>query len=413
MSYIPKNNLVKTGLVPDLDMSNYSQERLTEYIEELKTGSTGRTYPFTSNSGTNYSSVGHVYSPTQNRIYMVPNNASATWYYIDCNTGQVVSYAHGLTILGSYRGGVFSPTENRIYLIPHGISNEAAWHYIDCSDYNETNVIEYTHGYGLNGITAFGYLSGVYSPLENRIYLIPYGISNEATWHYIDCSGVTDSNLIVAYIHGFSATLTINGFFGGCYSPTENIIYLTPSGVSDEPNWYYIDCSGVTDDNLIKSYPHSLSTPPVNDAYGHAVYSPTNNRIYLIPMGQSVEFKWHYINCNNRTVVEYDNTRTDLTAYAGNAGIHAFEGGVYSPIDNRIYIATVFSALFPLFKYIECDTNAIVDYYSGNIDVRGGIFSPTENKIYFSAVTGVFGLSLLADHHSSRVLMANGMFNKL
>ena len=193
MSYIPKNNLVRTGLVPDLDMSNYSQEKLNEYIQQIRT------------------SASNVISDV------------------------VVAYTHGFgTALpnNAYLGGVYSPTQNRIYMIPNGISDVADWHYIDCSN---GNVVAYTHGFG-TALPSSVYFSGVYSPTQNRIYMIPYGISNQANWHYIDC----DNGNVVAYTHGFGTTLSFTAYLGGVYSPTQNRIYMIPNSISDVADWHYI-----------------------------------------------------------------------------------------------------------------------------------------------------------------------------
>ena len=89
-------------------------------------------------------------------------------------------FAHGVTaVLGAYLSGVYSPTQNRIYLVPGGQANQTNWHYIDC---NTGIVVTYAHG-----ITAVScaYLSGVYSPTQNRIYLVPYGQANQTNWHYL------------------------------------------------------------------------------------------------------------------------------------------------------------------------------------------------------------------------------------
>jgi hypothetical protein len=419
MSYIPKNNLVKTGLVPDLDMSNYSQERLTEYIEELKTGSTGRIYPFVlpkvSTNTTLFAYFGGVYAPSQNRIYIVPRVKSSEneWFYVDCNTGKIVGYTYTVvaSILVQYNGGVYSPTENRIYLVPNQFANiESKWHYIDCSNDNEENVVEYTHG---ATVTDYAYNGGVYSPTENRIYFIPAFISGSGTWHYVDCN----TGAIVGYNHAFGATLSENVFKGGCYSPTENKIYLIPHAESDETKWHYIDCSGVTDVNLIVEYSHSLGTLPVNNAYEGGVYSPTQNRIYMVPLGQADQDNWHYIDCNDGSINEYPNT-SGITSDS----LENYSYGIYSPVDNNIYFCPNNSYNVSVWHYINCDDGTIGSYTHGintaNItNGTGGVFSPTENKIYFISnslfVPNFYGLYLLADRHPSQVLMANGMFNKL
>jgi len=40
-------------------------------------------------------------------------------------------FAHGITaVANAYRGGVYSPTQNRIYLVPYAQAPETNWHYI-------------------------------------------------------------------------------------------------------------------------------------------------------------------------------------------------------------------------------------------------------------------------------------------
>ena len=86
----------------------------------------------------NYAYSGGVYSPTQNRIYLVPFGQASqdTWHYVDCDTGDIVGYSHGVTAVDyAYAGGVYSPTQNRIYLVPFGQATQDTWHYLDnCID---------------------------------------------------------------------------------------------------------------------------------------------------------------------------------------------------------------------------------------------------------------------------------------
>ena len=102
------------------------------------------------------------------------------WHYINCANGEVVAYAHGATaVANAYNGGVYSPTQNRIYLVPYAQANQTNWHYINCAN---GEVVAYAHG-----VTAVanGYYGGVYSPTQNRIYLVPYAQANQTNWHYI------------------------------------------------------------------------------------------------------------------------------------------------------------------------------------------------------------------------------------
>ena len=106
--------------------------------------------------------------------------AQTNWHFIDCATGSVVAYAHGVTaVSGAYAGGVYSPTQNRIYLVPSTQAAQTNWHYIDC---NTGSVVAYAHG-----VTAVvgAYAGGVYSPTQNRIYLVPSTQAAQTKWHFI------------------------------------------------------------------------------------------------------------------------------------------------------------------------------------------------------------------------------------
>lgn len=51
-------------------------------------------------------------------------------------------------------------------------------------------------------------------------------------------------------------------------------------------------------------------------AYAGAVYSPYQNRIYLVPHGQATSCHWHYIDCSSGEVVSYEHGASDLTCHA-------------------------------------------------------------------------------------------------
>jgi hypothetical protein len=308
--------------------------------------------------------IGGVYSPTQNRIYLVPwfQGDQPNWHYIDCATGNVVAYAHGVTARPyAYFGGVYSPTQNRIYLVPDLQSFEANWHYIDCAT---GNVVAYASGISIFGN---GYLGGVYSPTQNRIYLVPFGQSSQANWHYIDCA----TGNVVAYAHGITAVGY--AYMTGAYSPTQNRIYLGPWFQGDQPNWHYIDCAT----GNVVAYAHGVTA--LNGAYRGGVYSPTQNRIYFVPAAQADQTNWHYIDCATGSVVAY--------AHGVTAQPFAYFGGVYSPTQNRIYFVPAPQADQPNWHYIDCATGNVVAYAHGVTAVNGayagGVYSPTENRIYF------------------------------
>ena len=155
---------------------------------------------------------------------------------------EVVAYTHGATFVSApYRGGVYSPKQNRIYLMPNFQCTALIWHYIDC---NTGSVVAYTHG---ATVVSAGYYGGVYSLTLNRIYLIPNEECTVATWHYIDC----DTGNVVAYAHGVVDTLNSQGYVGGVYSPKQDRIYLIPF-IQGVGLMQYIDCTN----GSVVSYSH-------------------------------------------------------------------------------------------------------------------------------------------------------------
>ena len=347
--------------VPSYSRSNYSQSEMTNYLQTL----TEQGSNFSSvNSYTNGATIttdayfGGVYSPTQNRIYFVPNNQAATanvsWHYIDCNTGTVVAYANpGNTTPGTtaataaYSGGVYSPTQNRIYFVPREQANTTftLWHYIDCNvDSGATMVGTYASP-GV-GTVSGAYIGGVYSPTQNRIYFVPFaqGLPNSGTttnWQYIDCNNGT----VGTYLNPNNAVSS--AYNGASYSPTQNRIYFIPNvqGASTNPLWHYIDCNT----GLVGTYPNSGNV--VSGGYQGSIYSPTQNRIYFSPRAQSDPSNtlWHYIDCNTGLVGTYLNPL--------NAVNLAYVGGVYSPTQNRIYFVPR-NQTGTLWNFLDMQSNA-------------------------------------------------------
>jgi len=193
----------------------------------------------------------------------------------------IAEYTHGATVVSSgYIGGVYSPTQNRIYLVPFDQSSENDWHYIDCAD---GSVVAYTHG---ATVEDYAYAGGVYSPVQDRIYFVPHGQSNEANWHYIDCS----DGSVVAYAHGLGGDIPVDSAYtGGVYSPAQDRIHLIPRGQAGQAKWHYIDCS----DGSVVAYTHNVTAD--SQAYQGGIYSPTQNRIYFVPYAQGNNTTWHYI----------------------------------------------------------------------------------------------------------------------
>ena len=90
-------------------------------------------------------------------------------------------------------------------------------------------------------------------------------------------------------------------------------------------------------------YTHGITA--INQAYYGGVYSPTQNRIYLAPYNQSDKTNWHYIDCSTGNVVAY--------AWGGSAVNGAYMGGVYSPTQNRIYLVPYSQAAQSTWHYIQ------------------------------------------------------------
>ena len=342
--------------------------------------------------------IGGVYSPTQNRIYLVPfaQSNQTDWHYIDCTTGVVTAYAHGATVVANgYAGGVYSPIQNRIYLVPYSQGDQTNWHYIDCAT---GNVVAYAHGATVVGN---GYIGGVYSPTQDRIYFVPNAQSNQSYWHYID----TSTGNVVAYAHG--ATVVANGYIGGAFSPTQNRIYLMPSAQSNQTNWHYIDCSNGT----VVAYAHGATV--VANGYASGVYSPTQDRIYFVPFAQSNQTNWHYIDCATGNVVAYAKVLT-----VGSSGYYS---GVFCPTQNRIYLAPFSQSSQTSWHYIDCTTGLLTAYTHGaavsTSAYTGGVFNPTLNRLYFvpralASEANWHYIDCDAGSSCSKWLAANNTFNK-
>jgi hypothetical protein len=277
-------------------------------------------------------------------------------------TPEPVGYEHGGTFVDiAFYGGVYSPLEQRIYLVPYAIAPEPNWYYIDCVT---GLVMPYTAGVGA---VLQAYKGGVYSPTQKRIYLCPYYQSDQLNWHYIDC--VTGT--AISYLHNL-ATLPVSiAYYGGAYLPTLNRIYFAPYNQTFELNWHYIDCVTGT----VMTYPTGSGAMNVG-AYSGAVYSPDQERIYFCPNTQVNETLWHYINGS-----------TGLSeTYAGVATAPC-DGGVYSPMEDRIYFISSNTPSSD-WVYIDCATGTAVQYIHGSPAVAdahaGGCYSPITNRIYFT-----------------------------
>jgi len=392
----------KVTHIPSLRLDDFDQTELLNYLYPLQeqakkvsfgVGSYERPVDL-DNSG---AYQGAVYSPTQNRVYFVPNGQGnrVNWHYIDCEISNYVEYLHGAigVVRYAYNGGAYSPTQDRIYFAPFYQGQESDWHYVNC---NTGEIVAYTHG-----ATAFlgAYAGGVYSPTQNRIYFIPsFGQATHSEWHYIDCN----SGDVVAYLHGQSIT---GSFSGGTYSPTDDRIYFNPVSQSTDYT-YYIDCN----DGTFNLDYQGLSM--VGVPYSGGVYSPTQNRIYLVPYNQGPQEYWHYIDCNDGNLKAYLNNQ--IITVTG-----TYVGGVYDPVLNRIYFVPNFQSTQTDWHYVDCYNGDVVSYQHNIITAvnafSSGSFSAKENRIYFAPyVSGSYWhyIQNYSDVRVSRNLMAGPIFNK-
>jgi hypothetical protein len=94
-----------------------------------------------------------------------------------------VAYVHGATaVANAYAGAVYSPTQNHIYLVPYDQGTVATWHYIDCSN---GSVVSYTLRSYQVAQDPESYIGGSYSPTNNKIYLGAYAEGDATAWRII------------------------------------------------------------------------------------------------------------------------------------------------------------------------------------------------------------------------------------
>ena len=182
----------------------------------------------------------------------------------------------------------------------------------------------------------------------------------------------------VAYTGGAGGTSS-GSYFGAVYSPTQNRIYFVPWIQSPSTTWHYVDCTTGTVGNY-----YGMAGAGGGQAYNGGVYSPLQNRIYLIPYQQTASTTWHYIDCTANTIGNY------YTAGGANGVVNAYQGGVYSPVQNKIYFIPQNQATATTWHYIDCTANTIGNYYTsaGSSAVAsaytGGAYSPLQDRIYFA-----------------------------
>ena len=455
------------------------------------------------------------YCPIKDRYYLIPSGTTpmpvaegreetietpilATGkmlYYIDCKTGEVVPYPQVVVNKTSevidtaaYAGATYSPIEKRIYLIPalfwqytdaelalvDDLGNPLIpeqlpvcthWHYIDCV----TGVLmAYEHGLNLDEfiITPHGhpsYAGGSYSPIQNKIYFLPFMQTVMSNWHGIDCNDGTvfsyqpniDFNEL-AFPLGTPKTSEGQQpfYFGGGYSPTQDRIYLAPflqaqfmtvmAYSESEFNllkWHYIDCTTET----VGSYDHGLpwlegGSETVTEGYSgpdwpmyqyvFSTYSPMENKIYFNLLAGTPGIRGiHYVDCNTGLVGMHLIERGDVESetYVPYFVFFMVSAPVYSPLQNRIHffrnveiqetigegenteIITVYKKC-----YIDCTTGETVYYPATLMNTpTTSFYSPLNNRFYFSIYNQDNVLYYLQEYSAATIppqLAAHSMF---
>lgn len=365
---------------------------------------------------------GCTYDPSHNRIFFIPKKqytqVNKKGHLIDCASNQIVEFELNAALPANteFVGGVYSPIDNNIYLIPQD-SATTTWYYIDCDNYINVNnapggssptIITLGTYTGIANVVAQG---GVYNPIQNKIYLIPGTGTGATNFYYISPN---NSSSTVTLHQTFADT--IGSYYGGCYSPAENRIYMAPYGASTNSTWYYIDCN-----NADGSKVQPITNPGVSiaTAFIGLVYCPTNNCIYLVPNGiyQSTSSNW-YIDCNPLTPNSSKFVAIQGVTFGTNNGV--FRGGVYSPPNNRIYlIPNRYVVNITSMWYIDCNTNTFVAYAPNPVTTdngyQSGVFCPTNNTIYMAprAQTTTWAyIQVLGGKPSDMSLMSGALFNK-
>lgn len=180
-------------------------------------------------------------------------------------------------------------------------------------------------------------------------------------------------------------TFQAGAYRGAVYSPSQNRVYFVPYGQSLQTKWHYYDCKTGT----LVEYTHGATV--VADAYGGGVYDVSANRIIFIPEGQRTQANWHYIDCTTGNVV----------AYARGGSMEAdtrFSGGIISPKTNRLYFVPSSVGVVSNWHYLNLSTMVLTSYANtvgAELETRsysGGVYCPTQDRIYFSPLYQFSGL---------------------
>ena len=275
---------------------------------------------------------------------------------------------------------------------------------------NSTSGLQVTGGlttvtpYSTTGLSLVSnaYIGAVYSSNQNRIYYIPYAISNQSTWHYFDCA----LNTIVQYSNGL--TLAQFAFCSGCINPTTNLIYMAPYSISNTTTWYYINCSTASPGSGVVTITSYTGIAANQNAYQDAEYDSVNNRVFFIPgSNQSLSSTWHYINSAG-AAASYTNGSSGASNTNTNTFGYGFSPAAYS-VTQQVIMLNIFATNLTTktaWFYINTAsaTTPVVTSYSpvttNNSTVNGAgayvgaVLHTQLNRIYFvpGTMTSSYGL---------------------
>lgn len=352
--------------------------------------------------------VGGVFDDYNGRIYFTPyeQSAESKWQYIDSYDGYTVAYKNNVSLdKRAYINGTYDPINNRIFFCPFEQSNKPVWHFVACDgykdDYSYGDIVPY-----LNNIVVEnkGYSDLVYEDINDRIYMIPYNQAIKSDFHYIDCYGdyideygdyideyeCTNVKL-VSYDNNFSNEMDSEAYYGGIYDSENKRIYFIPYKQSSKEKWHYINCDANDDYDAGEMVSYKHKTNIYDDyAYAGGVFDPINKRIYFIPYCQATKEIWHYINCDINSddydigeIVSYKHNSDNLLNYA-------YVGGSYCPTNNRIFFVPYGQTKSDTWHGIDCSKNTVFSYKHGkknelveNNAYKGSVYDSDNDIIYF------------------------------
>ena len=157
------------------------------------------------------------------------------------------------------------------------------------------------------------------------IYFVPNGQATQGTWHYIDCN----DGAVIGYGHGTTSAAS-SAYFGGTFSPSQNSKNLETPLARNPP--LSLSCSLTV--KLLSFFERALTSADRPIRAHRLAHSPVLHcgrprslaGIYFAPFGQATESTWHYIDCDNGTVIQYEHGST-LSSFG-------YTDAMYSPTEN-------------------------------------------------------------------------------